>query len=108
MARNRVKEQPVPPAGDVPAVAATYSRFGAGESGERRKDELWGAVDAQLLREFIELVTARGDGLAIARTSDGGAMSLTILHDKQRLRLYSHSTADMEADLEATIRELKA
>lgn len=63
-------------------------------------DELidWDAADPELLLRAVVNWTRAGNALTFGRTSDGGALSVTLLHGGERLKRYA-GTADDLRDL---------
>lgn len=74
------------------------SLAGAGSSGNLS----WAQVEPALLRQAIAVVVGRGDAVVVSSTSDGGALSLRVLSDKQVHKWYP---ASMD-ELHALLREL--
>jgi hypothetical protein len=99
-----VQPNPIP---NATATANAYAALKAHASGGQHERELWGAVDALVLRSFIEAVTSNGDGCTFARTRDGGAMALVLLTGGEQIRLYTADCQQMEADLLSTTAALR-
>lgn len=68
--------------------------YGALKQSTRTGDFTWACLDAQLLRDAICAVTARGDALMLGITSDGGAGVLTVLTGKERVKVYVDGAVD--------------
>src|SRR5690242_15489606 len=46
----------------------------------------WSDIDASLIGEFVQLVTSHGSAVICGVTSDGGALSITILDGDERIK----------------------
>lgn len=55
----------------------------------------WGEADNQQLRDCICAVTDAGAAIMLGRTSDGGALSITVLDGEQRIREWPHSAEEL-------------
>lgn len=53
-------------------------------------------ADAALLRRAIDGVTKCGDAIVLSLTSDQGAVSVRILHDKQVNKAYAASLDELQ------------
>jgi hypothetical protein len=53
-------------------------------------------VDVAGLGQVVDAVIGRGDGITIARTRDGGAISITILSGDARPRGYASSQVELD------------
>ena len=62
---------------------------------------LWGLVSANVLHGAVTCVTARGDGLILSYTADGGALSITVLAGPNKPRFYPASVEEAERVLNA-------
>lgn len=60
---------------------------GPGESGSLRYRD----AEAELLRDTIDAVTQDGDAVMFGRTSDGGALSISVYSSGRRKSLYAVS-----------------
>lgn len=56
-------------------------------------------IDAALIKRAVDAVTRGGGALMFGITSDGGAYSLCVLHDAEKLKDYPHGAAECEAAL---------
>lgn len=63
----------------------------------------WSSVDAGLIRGCIDAVTKAGGAVMFGVTADGGAFSLCLLQNDEKLKDYPHSTAECEERLQALI-----
>ena len=61
----------------------------------------WDAADPNLLLAAIVNWTRSGNAVTFGRTSDGGALSLTLLCGGERLKRYASSADDLAQLLEA-------
>jgi hypothetical protein len=59
----------------------------------------WDSVPNQLLRDAICAVTGRGAAIMLSRTSDGGALSITVLDGGERIKEYPRDADECEATL---------
>lgn len=64
-----------------------------------RSSVSWEEVKNQLLRDCICAVTGAGAAIMLGRTSDGGALSITVLDGEQRVKEYPHDVEDAESTL---------
>lgn len=63
-----------------------YGSVGGGDTSEALRFSL---LTGPALSGAIDAVTGRGDALVFSRTSDGGAVSLRVLHDKMVTKWYA-------------------
>jgi hypothetical protein len=68
-------------------------------SGRPKGTVEWAEINNQLLRDCLCAVTSAGAAIMFGRTSDGGALSITVLDGEQRVKEYPHSVDDAEATL---------
>lgn len=54
----------------------------------------WGDLDPDDIGKWIQQVTRHGVGLILGTTSDGGALSITLMDGDERLRDYPSSVDD--------------
>lgn len=57
---------------------------------------VWGDVDATKLRGMVDSITRAGGAVMLGRTSDGGAYSICVLMDSERLKEYPHTVEECE------------
>ena len=57
-------------------------------------------IDSDILRRTVALVTAGGGAIMFGVTSDGGAFSVVVLHDQQKLKEYPHTPEELSDLLE--------
>jgi len=62
---------------------------------------LWGLVNPNILHGAVTCVTARGDGLILSYTADGGALSITVLAGANKPRFYPATVEEAERVLNA-------
>lgn len=97
------------------AKAAHAARHGKnrntkeGRYAKRRRNEgdqevSWATVDSLALAGLVIATTDAGDAVTFARTSDGGALSLTILSGDDRIKEYYASSEEAEK----AVRQLAA
>lgn len=60
----------------------------------------WTWADAEMLQDALVSVTGDGAALLLSKTSDGGALSLTILDGTHRLKWYPASEPELRDILE--------
>src|SRR4051812_27422155 len=65
---------------------------------------LYSSIDAVVLRRAIDAITRRGGAVMLGVTSDGGAYSIVVLHENDKLKEYPH-TAEELTDLLGQITE---
>jgi len=75
------------------------SRLTLLRKGKKQEDTSWGSVSPQELASAIEAVTATGALVSFSMTSDGGAMALLVIDDKERERWYAHTGEEMAIHL---------
>lgn len=56
-------------------------------------------ADADLLRDTIDAVVADGDGIMLSRTSDGGAVSISVYSGGRRATAYATSLDELHDTL---------
>lgn len=59
----------------------------------------WSDIPNQLLRDAIVAVADNGAAIMLGRTSDGGALSITVLDGQDKIREWPHSVDDCETTL---------
>lgn len=69
------------------------SKYGKFARTEPTQKIAWSQTSGQARAELIDAVTASGDAVTFGRTSDGGALAVTILSGQDRHKLY-FKTAD--------------
>jgi hypothetical protein len=60
----------------------------------------WDEVDNQLLRDTICAVTGAGAAIMLGRTSDGGALSISVLDGDQRIKEWPSTIEEAEKTLQ--------
>lgn len=76
---------------------AAGSKYAAG--GHRTGPIRWAEVDGPSIKAAIDALTADGAAIVFGRTSDGGALSLTLLDGKERIKKWPNSARDAETIL---------
>jgi len=61
----------------------------------------WSDIDATAIRACIDAVTRAGGAVMLGLTSDGGAFSVCILHDQDKIKEYPHGKTECTAMLQA-------
>lgn len=56
--------------------------------------------DCERLGRILDAIGAAGDAIVISRTSDGGAIALTLLRDSGREKTYPATQADLDYALD--------
>lgn len=49
----------------------------------------WDSVDAAVLLAAVDAITEAGDAVVLARSSDGGVLSITVCTGPERVKFYS-------------------
>jgi hypothetical protein len=88
--------------GDVPIKASKKSPWA--QVDVARGAEIYENANVGTIINAIVIAAKNGDALLFGCTSDGGAVSITWLHDKQRDKLYPTSVEALEDALEALIQ----
>lgn len=65
----------------------------------------WGAVDPSILRGAVDAVTMAGGAIMLGTTADGGAYSICILYQNDKVKMYPHTYQECEAALAETLQE---
>jgi len=60
-------------------------------------------VPSERVLQAIAKVMGNGDAIMFSRTSDGGAVCIVLLEDKERTKLYATTQTEMEAIVEAIL-----
>lgn len=81
------------------------SRYEKRPRGSSNSSIRWVDADASSLHDAVCAVTDNGEAIILSRTSDGGALSITIISGSDKHRWYPNSVAMIEEDL-AEILEL--
>lgn len=79
-----------------------YAKFGSKGS---QTTVRWAQVSGPLIKDAIGFVTSRGDAITFGRTTDGGALSVTILSGSERLKQYATSHEEAEELLMQVIED---
>ncbi len=82
------------------------SRYGSAHVQSPSAQCDWSTIDAGLLLEVVEAVTAAGDCLMLSRTSDGGAMHVRILSEGVVEKWYPATTQELSEVLTAIVGAL--
>jgi len=57
----------------------------------------WNDVDAETLRSAVDSVTCAGSAVILGRTRDGGAFSVVVLTDTDKIKEYPHGVEETNA-----------
>lgn len=57
----------------------------------------WDDITPRLVYELVKLVTNNGSAIMLGRTSDGGALSLCVLDNQNKIKEYPRDEADVDA-----------
>ena len=77
-----------------------YARLG----GTKPKTTIaWAQVAGPKIKECIGFVTSCGDAITFGRTTDGGALSVTVLSGPDRIKQYATTVSEAEALLDEVI-----
>lgn len=84
--------KPTPPMNrnNTNGTSSKYAKFARPEQTQKIA---WSQTSGQARAELIDAITATGDAITFGRTSDGGALAITILSGQDRHKLY-FKTAD--------------
>ncbi len=93
-----MRTQPTKP-GDVPAKKQKANPWA--KVGEPKGASIYENANAEIVMSAITIASKHGDAILFGCTSDGGAVSITWLHDKKKDKLYPASTEALEDALEA-------
>lgn len=66
------------------------------QAGRRRRTIYFGELDTDALGRFVARICDSGSGLVLGRTTDGGALSITIMDGHERIREYPTTVEDAE------------
>lgn len=64
-----------------------------------RSDISWSEVDNQILRDAIVSVCDNGAAIILGKTTDGGALSITVLDGNDKIREWPHTVEETENTL---------
>jgi hypothetical protein len=53
-------------------------------------------ADVNRLGELIDKILSVGDAIILARTSDGGAVAITLMRDREREKAYASDQAELD------------
>jgi len=82
------------------ATGGRYSKL----SGKAQKAPIsWAQVNGPKIKECIGFVTGCGDAVTFGRTTDGGALSVTVLSGPDRIKQYGTTPLEMEQLLDDII-----
>jgi hypothetical protein len=59
----------------------------------------WDSVEADLLRAAVDSVTEAGDAIVLARSGDGGVLSITVCSGEDRVKWYAHDGTEANQHL---------
>jgi hypothetical protein len=79
-----------------PAISRPAGPSGARYSSRVKKAIDWGDISRDGIGEFVQNVTRNGPAIMLGRTSDGGALSITILDGDDKLREWPHTPEEFE------------
>lgn len=79
------------------------SKYAALSEGAASGDISWADVSGPLIKQALAAATDDGCALIFSKTSDGGALSLTVLAGKERSKLYAKTTDIAESLLHELI-----
>jgi hypothetical protein len=82
---------------------ATGGRYGKLDKGKPNTAITWAQVDGPTLKACVGFVTGCGDAITLGRTTDGGALSVTILSGADRLKKYATTPAEAKQLLDDII-----
>lgn len=68
----------------------------AQREGRRKKGLSWGELDTNEVGRFVARICDAGNGLVLGKTSDGGALSITVLDGTTKIKEYPNTVEDFE------------
>lgn len=54
----------------------------------------WSDVEPQVIRGCVDAITRAGGAIMLGLTSDGGAFSICVLYDQDKIKEYPHGTSE--------------
>lgn len=57
----------------------------------------WNDIAPRLVYELVKLVAGHGSAIMFGRTSDGGALSICVLDNQNKIKEYPRDEADVDA-----------
>lgn len=79
------------------------SRYGSLGTKSNKGPITWASVDGPSIKRAVDAVTSCGDAITFGRTTDGGALSITILSGTERRKLYASEVDEANDTLAAII-----
>lgn len=95
-----------PRSSSTPSAAAKYKQMQK-EAASRRGALTWTDADAEDLRDTVASVTEDGAAVLLAKTSDGGALVLRIIADRESVPFYAPDMASLN-EMMREVRDLNA
>lgn len=86
--------------GSKPGKAARRAVSGSGFGGQKVAPGRISFRECDKLGRVLDSITAAGDALIVARTSDGGAVVLTLLTDNGRDKAYAGTQAELDSRID--------
>lgn len=93
-------EERIVPGKSRTTASAGDDPYGNIRGGDSSGPMQWSQVEAGVLKRALDAVTQRGDAVVFSRTSDGGALSLRVLHDQLVTKWYPRSVDELESILQ--------
>lgn len=91
------REAPVPQSRGARSPQTPQGAFAfLGDTGTRREPISLATVDADLMKDAIQRWTDLGHAITIGRTSDGGAVAISLLAGGQRRSKYFSDLSELE------------
>jgi hypothetical protein len=84
-----------------PNVGGLQSDVRRGYVGRNRASISWHDIPAERIGTFVHAVTQSGAAVMLGRTSDNGALSVTILDGDERIREWPHTVDEFDALVES-------
>lgn len=84
-------------------TAPKPSRYGSLGTKSSKGPITWAQVDGPSIKRAVDSVTSCGDAITFGRTTDGGALSITILSGTERRKLYASEVDEANDTLAAII-----
>jgi hypothetical protein len=86
------------------AATGKQGKYGKLRTTKAQGDISWTNVDGPTIKRCIVAVTSTGDAITFGRTSDGGALAVTVLSGQERHKLYAAEVDEAE-DMLRSIEE---
>lgn len=82
---------------------STGGRYARLSTGPKSAPITWSQVNGPKIKECVGFVTSCGDAVTFGRTTDGGALSVTVLSGPERIKQYGSTPTEVERILDDII-----